>query len=59
MSISAVASAPVMPMMTLEFAEGPGPDRDGDSDDKAAANVAPVQTAPPAPGIGLTVNKLA
>ncbi len=58
MSISPVASAPVMPMMTSESAEGPGPDRDGDSDDKPTANAAPVQTAPLAPGTGLAVNKL-
>ena len=56
MSVSAVGSAPVMPM-TNERAEGPGPDHDGDSDDRAIAPQ-PVQAAP-APGTGQVVNKTA
>jgi hypothetical protein len=55
--VSAVGSAPVMPMMTSESAEGPGPDRDGDGDDKIAASAAPVRSVPLAPGTGLAVNK--
>jgi hypothetical protein len=57
MSISAVGSAPVAPT-TPERAEGPGPDHDGDSDDKGGVSAAPVQSTP-APGTGLQVNKLA
>ena len=55
MSVSAIGSAPVMPMSS-ERAEGAGPDHDGDSDD--AAVQAPVQAAP-APGTGVIVNKTA
>jgi len=59
MSVSAVGSPQVMPM-TPERAEGPGPDHDGDSDDKGGASAASVQpTAPTANGTGLTVNKVA
>ena len=56
MSVSAVGSAPVMPMSN-ERAEGAGPDHDGDSDDRAIAPT-PVQAAP-APGTGQVVNKTA
>ena len=55
MSISAVGSAPVMPISS-ERAEGAGPDHDGDSDD--AGVKAPVQ-ALPAPGTGQVVDKTA
>jgi hypothetical protein len=55
MSVSAVGSAPVLPI-SGERAEGPGPDHDGDADDKAVK--APVQSAP-APGTGAVVNKSA
>lgn len=56
MSISAIGSAPVMTIKP-ESAEGPGPDRDGDSDD-SAVKAAPVQ-ATPAPGTGQLVDKTA
>lgn len=56
MSISAIGSAPVMPSIGMESAEGAGPDVDGDADDTAAQ--ASVQAAP-APGTGLTVDKTA
>jgi len=58
MSVSAVAASHVMPV-TPERAEGPGPDTDGDSDDKGVANTAAVQPAPTAPGTGTAVNKVA
>jgi hypothetical protein len=58
MSVSAVAASHVMPI-TPERAEGPGPDTDGDSDDKGVANAATVQPAPTAPGVGSAVNKVA
>ena len=55
MSVSAVGVAPVIPT-GMERAEGPGPDYDGDSDDKGVA--APVRAAP-APGTGQVVDKTA
>lgn len=58
MSVSAVGASHVMPI-TPERAEGPGPDTDGDSDDKGVANTAPAQPAPTAPGTGSAVNKVA
>jgi hypothetical protein len=55
MSISAIGSAHTAPV-SPEKTEGPGPDHDGDSDDKSVQ--APVQSAP-APGTGAVVNKKA
>ncbi|NVO14038.1 MAG: hypothetical protein HXX10_08375 [Rhodoplanes sp.] len=57
MSVSAISSAPVMPTAP-ERAEAPGPDRDGDSDDRGAVQAQPVQAAT-APGTGQVVDKLA
>ena len=53
MSIAAIGSAHTAPI-SPEKAEGPGPDHDGDSDDKSVR--APVQAAP---GTGAVVNKKA
>jgi hypothetical protein len=58
MSVSAVSASHVMPT-TPERTEGPGPDTDGDSDDKGVANAAAVQPGPTAPGTGSAVNKVA
>lgn len=55
MSISAISSSHTPPI-NLEKAEGPGPEHDGDSDDKSVQ--APVQ-ATPAPGTGTVINKTA
>jgi hypothetical protein len=64
MSVSAVSAPPTnstshVTATTPESAEGPGPDHDGDSDDKSVGSAAPVQSAPTAPGTGLSVNKVA
>ena len=55
MSISAIGSAHTAPISPKK-AGGPGPDHDGDSDDKSIQ--APVQAAP-TPGTGAVVNKKA
>ena len=55
MSISAISSSHTAPI-SPEKVEGPGPEHDGDSDDKSAQ--APVQASPP-PGTGTVVNKTA
>jgi len=49
-SVSSMQSMAAM-MKTPEAAEGPGPDHDGDKDDRAAA----VQSATP-PGVGKLVD---
>ncbi len=59
MSISAIAlTAPMMPASrTPEATEGPGPDHDGDADDKSVSALqvpASSQTAPS--GMGTVVN---
>jgi hypothetical protein len=55
MSIAAIGSAHATPI-SLEKAEGSGPDHDGDADDVSIK--APVQ-ADPTPGTGAVVNKTA
>jgi hypothetical protein len=55
MGISAIGSAQTAPI-SPERAERPGPDHDGDSDDKAVQGQ--VQAAP-APGTGTVVDKKA
>ena len=59
MSISAMTSAaPVMPAVRVpETKEGPGPDRDGDADDKSAISQQPVAATPP--GMGRAVDTAA
>ena len=56
MDVSSVGSAQNIAAMakTREAAEGPGPDHDGDKDDKGAA----VKSAT-APGVGTVVDKTA
>lgn len=41
---------------TPEAAEGPGPDRDGDADDKGVSGASTVQAASPPAGMGKSVN---
>ena len=59
MSISALTSAgPAMPAVRVpETKEGPGPDRDGDADDKSAISRVPAAATPP--GMGRAVNTAA
>ncbi len=49
MSISALTPTALPQIRTPEAKEGPGPDRDGDSDDKGIASVAANKTSTPAP----------
>lgn len=57
MSISALTPTALPQVRTPEAMEGPGPDHDGDSDDKgiAAATVKPT-SAPPPQGTGAVVD---
>jgi hypothetical protein len=57
MNIAALPSTmSAMPSMrTPEASEGPGPDHDGDADDKGASNASRVSAAPPA-GMGNAVD---
>jgi hypothetical protein len=59
MSISAVGLTPAIATSSAgsEKIEAPGPDHDGDADDKGAAPQA--AAAPLAPGTGLVVDKKA
>ncbi|MBN9588062.1 MAG: hypothetical protein J0G99_03550 [Alphaproteobacteria bacterium] len=61
MSISAIAShttvSHMQPAKASEAAEGPGPDHDGDSDDKGTSAVSAASTvASTPPGLGIAVN---
>ena len=57
MSVAALPSTmSVMPTMRApEASEGPGPDHDGDADDKGVANQVGVSVSPPT-GMGVTVD---
>lgn len=61
MSISALNSA--MPAMytahSPEAKEGPGPDHDGDADDKGVSSASITSAAALPPGVGKTVNTVA
>lgn len=59
MQVSAMTSAAsaLSAVLVPESKEGPGPDRDGDSDDKSAISQQPVAATPP--GMGRAVNTAA
>ena len=59
MQISAMTSAAsaLSAMRMPETKEGPGPDRDGDADDKSAISRQPVSATPP--GMGRAVDTAA
>lgn len=59
MSISAIGfhTSTLQPAKAPESAEGPGPDHDGDADDKGVTSAASGSAAPLTPGgMGLAVN---
>jgi hypothetical protein len=57
MTIAALPPMTAMPSRTPEAMEGPGPDHDGDSDDKSVGAAVGTGVAPSAPkGMGTVVD---
>jgi hypothetical protein len=56
MQLASLTSAAQSILRQPEAKEGPGPDRDGDSDDKAAVTA---RVAATPPGMGVAVNTVA